>query len=107
MAKRVMIPLTCTINCTYHGKVGKNTKRGSQDLWNARHQDYPGVCGAGNSAHNAIKDFRVQLKAYNARKARETIAEVVSSFRTPSTSSTPTTDARECNATNGARERAN
>lgn len=68
MAQSKAVPHTSTINCTYHGKVGKHTKRGSQDLWNARHPDYPGVCGAGNSAHNAIKDWRIQLRWHEINK---------------------------------------
>jgi hypothetical protein len=62
MAKKEVTPPTSTINCTYHGKIEKHCKNGAKELWNARHPDYPGVVGAGNSAHNAAKDFRVQLK---------------------------------------------
>lgn len=68
MAKKIMTPPTSTINCTYHGKIEKHCKNGARELWNARHPDYPGVCGAGNTAHNAIRDWRVQVKHYLANK---------------------------------------
>lgn len=88
------VPATPTIACYYQGKIEKACKNGGRELWNARHPDYPGVCGAGNSAHNAIRDFRVQLKFHLGRKARETVGAIVSSFRSSSPSSTP------CAATN-------
>ena len=62
MPKKIMTPPTNTIACYYKGKIEKHCKNGSRELWNARHPDYPGVVGAGNTAHNAAKDFRVQLR---------------------------------------------
>jgi hypothetical protein len=47
---------------------------GKRPLWHARHPDYQGygntICGAGNTADNAIADWQKQFRARMARDAR-------------------------------------
>ena len=60
-----MIPFYRKVTCN---KVIGGKRR---PLWQARHENYQNVCGAGNTADNAIKDLAEQVRRYNRRVAEE------------------------------------
>lgn len=52
----------------YYSVVVTKCHGGKRALWHARKDSYPGVCGAGNTADNAIRDLAKQINSWKGKE---------------------------------------